>query len=126
MSVGLPQPSAEIDGPIVSCSWDQATDGSFVALVRVSGLNSMAHAKGDLHRMREALTRTAQQAPAAAEPVAWGYHNGKEWLTTTDFEMVKAMIQASGLKVYPLHPGATPVTLTPSPTAAADAATGHL
>jgi hypothetical protein len=40
----------------ISATWDQAADGSYTATVRVSGLASEEQAKGDVRRMREALS----------------------------------------------------------------------
>jgi hypothetical protein len=48
------------DEPTISANWDQASDGFFVATIRVSGIRSEVHAKADLQRMRDALSAPSQ------------------------------------------------------------------
>lgn len=58
--------------PTISSAWDQASDGSFVATVRVSDLASAEQAKADLVRMRNALSepKLPTQQPELPAPFA--------------------------------------------------------
>lgn len=55
----------------ISATWDKAEDGSYTATVRVSGLSSEEQAKGDVRRMREALSAPSEQALPQLPQAKW-------------------------------------------------------